>query len=129
MILLLKLRSPVPDGWARAKCRDFDISNDDPFFSDDEIDQEEAASYCNGDVDRKPCPIRDKCLLFALSNNIDYGVFGGMTQLGRKGMKKKLPPHKGKPNSDWRHMTQDEALSNLSEREIAELKRSFLDRD
>lgn len=37
----------------------------------------------------KRCPVRDDCLEFALSNDLDYGVWGGLTAMQRRRLKKK----------------------------------------
>lgn len=113
--------------WTEAKCLSVDIRNDDIFFSDDETDQFEATEFCNGTVDGFKCPLRNQCLRFALDNSIEYGVYGGMTPLARKAVRKKMPPKKQKPNPGWRYMTQEEALSGLSDKEISDIKRSLSD--
>ena len=124
----LMLRDSGPSSrWGHAKCLSIDITTDDIFFSDDEVDQFEATEFCNGTVDGRKCPIRDQCLGFALNNNIEYGVYGGMTPLGRKAVRKKLPPVKHKSNPEWKHMTQDQALSGLSLKEVNDMKRSLSD--
>lgn len=113
------------DKWSQAKCLKLDIAIDDPFFSDDEIDQEEATEYCNGTVDNFQCPIRNQCLKFALENHIEYGVYGGMTPVSRQAVLKKMPTKKNKPNPIWKWMTQEEALSNLSDKTITEMRRNL----
>jgi len=113
--------------WDAAKCLSVDISKDDIFFSEDETDQFEATEFCNGTIDGDLCPIRDQCLIFALSNNIEYGVFGGMTPLGRKALKKKLPSVKQQPNKEWKYMNQEEALAGLSVKEVNDIRRSLSD--
>jgi hypothetical protein len=124
----LVLRDDDPGSrWDKAKCLTVDITTDDIFFSDDEIDQFEATEFCNGTLDDHQCPLRDQCLSFALNNSIEYGVYGGMTPLARKAIRKKLPPKKQKPNSEWKYMTQEEALSGLSDKEVNDMKRSLSD--
>ena len=113
--------------WDCAKCLSVDIVTDDIFFSDDEIDQFEATEFCNGTVDNQRCPLRDQCLHFALNNSIEYGVYGGMTPLARKAMRKKLPSKKNKPNPNWRFMTEEESLSGLSVKDLNDMKRSLAD--
>jgi hypothetical protein len=107
--------------WDEAKCSSVDITTDDPFFSDDEVDIEEAVAFCNGDIDSHPCPLLQQCLNFSLENNIEYGVFGGMSPLARKAMRKKLP------DTEWRYMTQQEALDGLSIKDVSDMKRSLSD--
>lgn len=124
----LTLKDAGPSSrWDTAKCLSVDISTDDIFFSDDDVDQFEATEFCNGSVDSHPCPIRDQCLSFALNNSIEYGIYGGMTPLGRKAVRKKLPPKKQKPNPEWKYMTQDEALADLSAKDINDLRKSLSD--
>lgn len=113
--------------WDRAKCLSVDITTDDIFFSEDEIDQFEATEFCNGTVDGNKCILRDQCLKFALSSNIEYGVYGGMTPLARKAVRKKMPFKKQQPNPEWKYMTQEEALAGLSKKEINDMKRSLAD--
>jgi hypothetical protein len=36
----------------------------------------------------KDCPVRGKCLEFALSNEIEYGIWGGATAMQRKAMRR-----------------------------------------
>jgi len=118
---------PEISRWDEAKCLSVDVKNDDIFFSDDEIDQYEATEFCNGTVDDQRCPLRDQCLLFALDNAIEYGVFGGTTPLTRKAIKKKYPSRKQKSNPEWKYMTQEQALSGLSDREVNDMKKSLYD--
>ncbi|MPZ00722.1 MAG: WhiB family transcriptional regulator [Actinophytocola sp.] len=63
----------------RAACRD-----EDPelFFPVTDIGPgakqvDEAKSIC------ATCPVRERCLRFALDNGLTYGVFGGMTEQDR----------------------------------------------
>src|SRR6516225_6984713 len=99
--MVLKLRQASPDNrWSRAKCLSVDILKDDPFFSEDPVDQEEAVHFCNGTVDGTMCPIRDACLNFALVNNEEYGVWGGMSALSRRAVRRKYPAYYGKPNEE-----------------------------
>ena len=126
--MALVLRDSGPGSrWDHAKCLSIDITTDDIFFSDDEIDQFEATEFCNGTVDGFKCPLRDQCLSFALNNSIEYGVYGGMTPVARKAVRKKMPSKKQKPNPEWRYMTQEEAIAGLSNKEITDIKRSLSD--
>jgi len=120
--LVLRLRSPAPGGnWEQAKCLSVNIGDDDPFFSPDPLDNEEAVAFCNGTVDGKQCILRDSCLNFSLTNNIEWGVYGGMTQEARRALRKKLPPVKSKPNSEWKWMTEEEAFAGLSDEQLREV--------
>lgn len=125
--MVLRLRKPAPSRWKEAKCLSIDVTVDDPFFSEDEIDREEAANFCNGTVDGIACPIRNECLLFALTNNEEYGIWGGTSELTRKAIRKKHPVCKGnKANPDWRWMEEDEALEGLSDKEIQDLRNTLI---
>lgn len=125
---MLRLRSPATGKyWERAKCLNINISEDDPFFSPDPVDNEEAVDFCNGTVDGKKCPLRDACLLFSLHNSIEYGVWGGMNQLSRKAVRRKFPPKKNQVNDNWKWMTEEQALSGISGKEIEEMRRSFVE--
>jgi hypothetical protein len=128
--MVLKLRENPPDNnWEGAKCHKIDIRTDDPFFSDDEYDIQDAADFCNGTFDGNVCPIRDKCMLFALTNNEKFGVWGGTTPLCRKAIRKKYPSKGGKKNEQWHWMTEEKALEGLSreklKRELDEELRSL----
>lgn len=48
------------------------------FFSESEKKQAKAISLCNS------CPSISKCLDFALTNEIEFGIFGGKTAKERK---------------------------------------------
>lgn len=110
--MVLRLRKAAPGQWDDAKCRIIRVTEDyDPFFEDEHMD--DALDFCNGLHDDTVCPIRHKCLLFALSNNEKFGVWGGMSELGRKAIRKKMPARGGKPNYDWQWMNEETALSGL----------------
>lgn len=125
--MVLKLRVPAPDGWERAKCRDQvqrlpgDDDVYDPFFAEDEQGEQDARDFCNGTIDGSPCAIRDECLIFALTNNERFGVYGGMSELGRKALRKKWPWKGGKlPRPEWRWMPNEEAMALVSPEDLAE---------
>lgn len=44
----------------------------------DDYEQAIAREYCHG------CEVRSPCLEYALTNRIDYGVWGGMTEQERR---------------------------------------------
>lgn len=50
------------------------------FFSESPKRQALAISMCNS------CPAKSACLDFALDNEIEYGIFGGTTNIERKAM-------------------------------------------
>ena len=125
--MVLRLRVPAPGGWQQAKCRgqvraapgDDDVY--DPFFLEDPADQQDALDFCNGTIDDIQCPVRDECLIFALTNNERFGTWGGMSELARKALRKKWPWQGGKvPRPEWRWMDQAEALALVTPEQLAE---------
>lgn len=123
--MVLRLRRPAPGAWQHAKCvnqvqrlpGDDDVY--DPFFPEMPADEEDAVDFCNGTIDRLPCRVRDECLLFALTNNERFGVWGGMTELARKALRKKWPWRGGKlPRPEWTWMPTHEAISLVDPREL-----------
>lgn len=38
-----------------------------------------------------PCPVRRECLAEALTNGIEYGVWGGMTERERRALRRRHP--------------------------------------
>ena len=84
--MVLRLRVPSPGNWERAKCagqvrHDTDGDIMDPFFPEMPEDEQDALDFCNGAIDGRQCPIRDGCMLYALTNNERFGVWGGMSEL------------------------------------------------
>lgn len=125
--MVLRLRVEAPGGWDRAKCRDQvqrlpgDDDVYDPFFLEDADDEKDAVDFCNGTIDGLQCPIRDACLIFALTNNERFGVWGGMTELARKALRKKWPWRGGKlPRPEWRWFNTENALALVSPEDLAE---------
>ena len=125
--MVLRLRVPAPDNWERAKCRGQvqrlpgDTEIYDPFFIEDDGDVQDAVDFCNGTIDDVQCPVRDECLIFALTNNERFGVYGGMTELGRKALRKRWPWQGGKlPRPEWRWYSQEDALALVTPEELAE---------
>lgn len=63
-----------------------------------------AKMICNGNGNpalgptRLPCPVREQCLRYALSNREQYGVWGGVAERDRRGMAVNL----GIEQSEWR---------------------------
>jgi hypothetical protein len=112
--MVLRLRENPPSQWDGAKCHMITVGRDyDPFFSEYDDDIAEAVDFCNGESDGVVCPLRDQCLSFALVNNQKYGVWGGTTPLGRKAIRKRWPSKGGKPNSEWKWLTEEQALEGL----------------
>jgi WhiB family transcriptional regulator, redox-sensing transcriptional regulator len=77
---------PMHDDWRhRAACRD-----EDPelFFPVSEAgpgarQTEQAKAVCAG------CPVRARCLEYALDNGLDYGIFGGTTETERRMLRRR----------------------------------------
>jgi hypothetical protein len=59
----------------------------DPWFNDEPA----ALEFCNSPA----CDIRTECLIFALTNNCSTGVYGGMSELDRKALRKRWPLRRG----------------------------------
>lgn len=110
--MVIKLRYDSPGSWRKAKCSTITVTRDyDPFFEEDDGP---AIDYCNGDADGVVCPIRNECLLYALANSCQYGVWGGCGELTRKAMRKRWPLKRGTtPRPEWEWMTQQDALGPL----------------
>ncbi|WP_300679958.1 WhiB family transcriptional regulator [Nocardioides sp.] len=73
--------------WAlRAACRS---SEPDLLFVKG-AEQNKAKQVCT------TCPVRSECLAEALDNQIEWGVWGGMTERERRALLKR------KPNASWR---------------------------
>lgn len=56
-------------------CRTYDVA---VFFPPDGVGVERAQVVCAG------CPVRDRCLEYALDNHIDEGVWGGESERARR---------------------------------------------
>jgi hypothetical protein len=88
MVLKPRAEAPIWDGFGdpekAGKCLRFpprrlpDNSIHDPYGSDDEEEQLEAAAICNGTFDGIVCPLRQECLEWSLINNEQFCVYGGM---------------------------------------------------
>ena len=117
--MVLRLRVPAPNNWEGAKCADqvrIELGEEipyDPFFPEDDDGhhdyraERDAVDFCNGTIDGNQCPLRDGCLEYALTNNERFGVWGGMTELGRKALRKRWPWRGGKlPRPEWEWYSQ-----------------------
>jgi WhiB family redox-sensing transcriptional regulator len=75
------------EDWApRAACR---VSQPDQLFVRG-AEQNKAKQLCTG------CPVRTECLAEALDNQIEWGVWGGMTERERRALLRR------RPNASWR---------------------------
>jgi WhiB family transcriptional regulator, redox-sensing transcriptional regulator len=58
-----------------ARCRDMDP---DIFFPSDGLGVESAQKIC------AECPVKNECLEYALEHHVDHGVWGGVSERGRR---------------------------------------------
>jgi len=87
------------DDWAlRAACR---AEQPDQLFVRG-AEQNKAKQVCAG------CPVRTECLAEALDNQIEWGVWGGMTERERRALLRR------RPDASWRKV-----LESARDREIA----------
>lgn len=83
------------DDWApRAACRN--LSPDELFVKG--AAQNKVKQVC------RACPVRTECLAEALDNQIEWGVWGGMTERERRAMLRQRPH-----TSSWRSLFEDAA--------------------
>ena len=80
------LRTWVDDWAVKAACRE--QQPDDLFVKGAE--QNRAKLVCGG------CPVRIECLVEALDNRIEWGVWGGLTERERRALIKRAP------DASWR---------------------------
>ncbi|MFC8428480.1 WhiB family transcriptional regulator [Streptomyces sp. NPDC057253] len=82
-----------------AKCRKYQTPSrdNDPWFDD----LREAAAICNGDTDGTICPMRQRCLDWAMKNCERYGVWGGMLPNDRAKLRKKYRNQKKPETWPW----------------------------
>lgn len=67
--------------WAeRAACRG---TNPDSFFVRGAAQARPAQQLCGG------CGVREACLDYALTNDIDFGVWGGLTERQRRSLQRR----------------------------------------
>jgi WhiB family redox-sensing transcriptional regulator len=65
----------APSAWRdRAACRDVVSADYDPFFADDNHEEQAALTIC------ATCPVPDECLAFAVQTGQQWGVWGGKPQ-------------------------------------------------
>lgn len=72
---------PVQDWTTRAACR---AGNPDDLFVQGAA-QNLAKTICRG------CPVRTECLADALDNQVEFGVWGGMTERERRALLRRRP--------------------------------------
>lgn len=49
----------------------------------------EAKVYCNGTKTSAPCPVRAECLWYALTDDAQHGIFGGLSHRERNALVRK----------------------------------------
>jgi Transcription factor WhiB len=124
--MVLRLRQDAPD-WSDAKCLgDPPLPEDDVWFDNSDDGYEdltaEGLDFCNGVVDDRVCPIREKCLLFALVNNERLGVWGGTSEADRRAIRKMWPWRGGNvPRPEWKWYPPGVIASRLPPKERAAL--------
>ena len=87
------------EDWApAAACRD---QQPDALFVRG-AEQNKAKLLCKG------CPVRTECLAEALDNQIEWGVWGGMTERERRALLRR------QPNASWRQVLETARNAQLS---------------
>lgn len=89
-----RIHTGIPGRWDGARCRQLRIArpeDDLPFLPEH---QDLMLDFCN---QPQPCPARHRCLLFALVNNYQLGVWGGMSPEDRAALRKTHPLPAGRP--------------------------------
>jgi len=75
-ILLPSLKSWGNDEWRKdAECKGLDTSD---FFTVDAVQVKKIKKVCS------ECSVKRQCLQFALTNEISWGIYGGMTSRERR---------------------------------------------
>lgn len=74
--------------------------NTDPdlWFSGTSLDDEESYTYAYRVAIEfcKNCPVRNLCLEYAMANSEEYGIWGGLTPMDRKRLRRGENPGRGK---------------------------------
>ena len=89
----------MSEWYEHAACRGQDINLFfDPKDRNLRRNDSAALAFCNGNNERKPCPVREQCLEFALSFSQEYdmyGIYGGLTGAQRRRLRRgDLRPYK-----------------------------------
>lgn len=64
----------VPEWTEQGRCRGMDPK---VFFPPDGLGVQAAVAIC------RSCPVQEPCLEYALTNRIQHGIFGGVSERGR----------------------------------------------
>ena len=76
------------------------------FFAESPSDVELAKSLCG------TCPVRTECLAEALDNQIEWGVWGGMTERERRALLRR------RPTASWRNVLETARVKAATEQQI-----------
>ena len=82
--------SPAGDWITQAACRGQDPNRWHPHRGD-RITSAAAVAVC------ETCPVARDCLDYAVSNRIDYGIWGGLSERGRRPFARSAPQHRRPP--------------------------------
>lgn len=75
-------RDLIDDDW-RADALCARSENPEIFFAPGALEHKIAKSIC------RLCPVRRQCLIYAMEAQVDYGVWGGLTERERRGFRRK----------------------------------------
>lgn len=78
--MAMRMRFDETDWREEAACRDADTT---VFFPTTDEEAAAAKAIC------AVCPVREPCLLFALSNREEQGVWGGLTETERRRVRRR----------------------------------------
>jgi WhiB family transcriptional regulator, redox-sensing transcriptional regulator len=67
----------------RAACRGLNVKGVDPFFPELGQGSKQAKAICAG------CDVRDTCLAWALDNDVQFGIWGGLSTRERRALTRK----------------------------------------
>lgn len=134
--MVIQSRFTAPDwtdeaggGEEGARCRNFPITRDEDGIVRDDVwfqDAENALPVCNGDYIGTPCPVRGTCLLMALMNNDQVGVFGGMTVPQRRWIRRNIPRDQWTNDAFLRKMTPNpDYFNNLGDEDPDQQEEEF----
>ena len=99
ILLSVRLEMTWNEQWAdAASCKD---ARPDELFVRGAA-QNQAKQVC------RHCPVRTECLAEALDNNIEWGVWGGMTERERRALLRRRPNV-----TSWRHLLQAARVAHV----------------
>lgn len=83
------MTAATPEWVEQAKCRGLNSLQANALFFPEDAGRsasEPGKRFCNGTDDRQPCPVRSQCLQLALDTDTRYGIWGGISERGRREM-------------------------------------------